>query len=156
MVQPGPVAYGNFLPEYGVSMSVPFLILALPRSRTAWLSHFLTYGPKVCEHDYIINCASIEEFLLAFRQGLAGSVETGAMLGWKVLRQRMPAAKIVLVRRDYEQAAHALAQACAEVGVALPVPLGELAMRASLLHAIARMPGVSSIRYEELSEESTC
>jgi len=137
-------------------MSVPFLILALPRSRTAWLSHFLTYGPKVCEHDYIINCASIEEFLLAFRQGLAGSVETGAMLGWKVLRQRMPTARIVLVRRDYQEAARSLANACGEAGVVLPIPYDELATRDSLLDAISQMPGVRQIRYEELSDESTC
>jgi len=136
--------------------STPFLVLALPRSRTAWLSHFLTYGPKVCEHDYIINCTSIEEFLLAFRQGLAGSVETGAMLGWKIIRQRMPTAKIVLIRRDYQEAARSLAKACEAAGVVLPVPYDELATRDSLLDAISQMPGVHQLRYEQLSDEASC
>lgn len=32
-------------------MADPFLILALPRSRTAWLSTLMTWGPSLCYHD---------------------------------------------------------------------------------------------------------
>ncbi len=34
-----------------------FLIAALPRSRTAWLAHFLTTGKSYCFHEAMIRCA---------------------------------------------------------------------------------------------------
>ena len=135
----------------------PFLILALPRSRTVWLSHLLTYGPARCEHDFIAQCGTINQFVGAFGpQGLAGSCETAAMLGWKVIKLRMPTARLVLVRRPLDEVAKSLRQACLEVGIDLPVPMAELELRDSMLDALARVPGVKSFDFIELEDEQAC
>lgn len=39
-----------------------FCVLALPRSRTAWLANFLTYGDLFCYHDGLESVSSIEEY----------------------------------------------------------------------------------------------
>jgi hypothetical protein len=36
-------------------MMAPYLIFALPRSRTAWLAHFLTYRDWTCLHEHAIQ-----------------------------------------------------------------------------------------------------
>lgn len=40
-----------------------FLVLGLPRSRTAWLSNFLTYGDRsLCYHDLSRKCNTLDDF----------------------------------------------------------------------------------------------
>ena len=59
----------------------PFLVFGLPRSRTAWLSHFLAPSPGAVGHDTGIDCKSISDFIGQFygRDRLAGTCETGAI-----------------------------------------------------------------------------
>lgn len=39
-----------------------FFVLGLPRSRTAWLSNFLTYDGHFCYHEGLDSCRSIAEY----------------------------------------------------------------------------------------------
>jgi hypothetical protein len=39
-----------------------FLILSLPRSRTAWLANFLTYDDLQCSHEGIGNYETLDEY----------------------------------------------------------------------------------------------
>lgn len=39
-----------------------FFVIGLPRSRTAWLANFLTYGDRFCYHEGLDGCSTIEEY----------------------------------------------------------------------------------------------
>ena len=82
-------------------MTRPFIIFALPRSRTKWLSEWLAYDGRKVGHDIAIECATPDEFLERL-SGLAGTVETSAMLAWRLLRSRLPNARFMTVRRPVE------------------------------------------------------
>jgi len=57
-------------------MSNNFLVLGLPRSRTAWLSNFLTYGDVTCTHEGLNGCTTLKEYKAKFRSG-SGDSNTG-------------------------------------------------------------------------------
>ena len=38
-----------------------FFVTGLPRSRTAWMSVFLTHGPSICLHEPTTRCGSMKE-----------------------------------------------------------------------------------------------
>jgi len=86
----------------------PFVIFALPRSRTAWLSHWLSYvhdGRRVRSvgHDAFSKCASVEECEILFNREdnrLDGTVETGAAFAYKLIAARIPRARLLVVQRD--------------------------------------------------------
>jgi len=40
----------------------PFFILALPRSRTAWLANFMTYGGHFCYHEGMNGCHTVAQY----------------------------------------------------------------------------------------------
>ena len=65
----------------------PFIVLSLPRSRSAWISAFLSYGGRKCGHDLAPTCGTMAEFVAMFGGGgYAGTAETGAVVGWKAIR----------------------------------------------------------------------
>jgi len=53
-----------------------FLVLGLPRSRTAWLSNFLTYGDISCTHEGLDGCISLEQYKSQFSLN-SGDSNTG-------------------------------------------------------------------------------
>lgn len=130
-------------------MGRPFVVFSLPRSRSAWLAHFLSYPPagKAVGHDTLVECKSMAEFLLPFDNGaLAGTVETGAILGWRLIRAKMPRAKFVVLRRPV----HEIANSLARFGIKLTEE--ELLARAGMLDAVARAPGTFVIDSSDLDD----
>ena len=71
----------------------------MPRSRTYWLSRFLTHGSVTCHHELLGNVASFEEYDAALGPD-DGSAETAAILLWRPMLRRFPNARYVIVRRD--------------------------------------------------------
>jgi hypothetical protein len=53
-----------------------FLVLGLPRSRTAWLANFLTYGDITCTHEGLNGCMSLNEYKDKFTKN-SGDSNTG-------------------------------------------------------------------------------
>lgn len=56
-----------------------FFVVGLPRSRTAWLANFLTYDNRLCFHEGLNGCQSLEKY----REKLGankGDSSTGLML----------------------------------------------------------------------------
>lgn len=133
-------------------MSQPFIIFSLPRSRSAWLSHYLTYADKWCGHDTVIDCKTMDEFAGQFvgPQAIAGSCETGAMLGWRVIRHSMPKAKLLVVRRPILECWAELAT----FGIA--GDMTEMYRRSELLSAISALPNVITIDWLELNDPNCC
>ena len=64
----------------------PFVIFALPRSRTFWLSKFLTAGGWVCEHDEARHVRGMDDVRSALGREFTGYVETGAAPFWPLIR----------------------------------------------------------------------
>lgn len=77
-----------------------FVILALPRSRTKWLSAFLTYGTVTCHHEYVSTLDSLDDI-----RGLGddGTAETFGTLVWRQLYDRIPDARWLIVRRPIRE-----------------------------------------------------
>lgn len=121
-----------------------FLILGLPRSRTAWLAYFLG-----ANHDAGIMAGSTEDFLQAVD---VGTVETGAHLAFPLVRARRPEAKVVLVRRPLRE----VLKSMSALGLSGPEIESELKDRDETLDRIAQYPGVKSIEFKDLNEPFNC
>ncbi len=131
-------------------MPRPFVIFGLPRSRTTWLSHFLSYGEARVGHDIAVHCRRAQDFLDCYSRGMTGTCETGAVIGWPWLVQQMPDVRIVLVRRPLPEVVAELAS------FGMIAPPGELEEREAELDRLAQMPGVESIGFAELRDPHVC
>jgi hypothetical protein len=127
-----------------------FIILCLPRSRSAWLAQFLSYGLFSCGHDLAAYCDSVQDWLGRFSV-LTGVVETGAVVGWRVLRHALPSAKVVVVRRPLREVYASFVR----LGVT-NVDQEELFRRAIALDTVASLPDVKVWEYVELEDEERC
>jgi GNAT superfamily N-acetyltransferase len=76
------------------------LILALPRSRTAWLSRFLAYGVWQCGHDELRHCRSLADVASWFAQPYTGTVETAAAPFWRLIPEGV---RVATIRRPVDQ-----------------------------------------------------
>jgi hypothetical protein len=78
----------------------PFFITGLPRSRTAWLANFMTYGGAYCRHEGLWKEAETITWLGAGpHRGLADSTLPFA---WERLSQSFPTFSLVIVEREPE------------------------------------------------------
>lgn len=127
-----------------------FLVLSLPRSRSLWMAHFLRYAGRVVPHDLATECASIEEFKSKLSL-CDGSCETGAVLGWRLLRRELPELKLVVVRRPWPEVIVSLFGQ----GVQL-ASYDELIARAAQLDLLAQQDGVLVLEYRELWDPEAC
>lgn len=122
-----------------------FIILTLPRSRSAWMAWYLSYLPAQVGHDLLIQCDTVADFGWLLGQ-VTGTVETGAMMGWRLIRARLPEAKLITVHRPLDQ----IHDSFKRLGLVL-VP-GELEVRAEMLAQLAEQPGVESIPFAALDD----
>jgi len=129
-----------------------FLVLSLPRSRSAWLSKWLDRPGEPVGHDELIGCGSVAEFTARFSGpgALAGSCETGAMVGWRLLREAMPEAKLAVVRRPVREVEVSLKR------FGFEPDLEELLARDAMLDAVQGLPGVMAVQYWTLRDPLTC
>ena len=136
-------------------MPPSFVIFALPRSRTMWLSKFLTYGPWICAHDELRHCRSLEDVKTWFVQPCVGSVETIAAPFWRLLRTMQPGARIAVVRRPIPEVLVSLRETglCFEDAV-MARHLARL--DAKLVQIVHRLPDVFSVNCADLAEEGCC
>src|ERR1700693_5504840 len=130
-------------------MQKPFIILALPRSRTTWLSHFLSCPPRSCGHDIGAESASVQDFLNRLAQ-VDGTVETGAVIGWQLIPHLIPPATIITIKRPVSE----IKESLRAFGIR-PIR-GELEMRRAMLDECAATPGVQSFDFSELNDPEVC
>lgn len=127
-----------------------FIIMALPRSRTKWLSEFLSFeGKHVIGHDLAVDCSSLQDFEDAL-DAVDGSVETGAMLGWRLLLKRHPDWRVVTIHRPLWQIANSFAR----LGVN-GIDWENMKAREAMLEALTLQPGVRGYGFDELDVEHT-
>ena len=132
-----------------------FIIYCLPRSRSAWLAHFLNYPLAVplqpVGHNVAPLCKSVEGFVRAYKEeGMWGSIELEGMIGWQVIRKELPDLKTIVVRRPLQESYNSL------VMLGYKPNLSELANLNAMLDVIAIQPDVFSINTSDLDAPVTC
>ena len=130
----------------------PFVIFALPRSRTFWLSRFLSGDGTVkpCGHDIAIGMDSLSDVKTALTEHLCGTVETGSMMAWRWLRKTLPEARFIVVRRPLDDVAASL-ERCG-----LNVPRSVLELRAAWLDEISARHGTITLNAADLDQPEAC
>lgn len=134
----------------------PFVIFALPRSRTAWLSKFLSYGEWSCGHDEARYVRGMEDIQSWLSQANTGTVETAAAPWWRTLVKLRPDARVVVVRRPVNEVVESL--------VRIPGAAFDRAKLTDVMHRLdrkldqieRRVPGVLSVSFADLENEATC
>jgi len=133
----------------------PFVIFALPRSRTYWLSRFLTYGGSTCGHDETRHVRSVEDVRSWLAQDQVGTVETAAAPFWRLLLKERPDAKVLVVRRPVAEVVDSLMR----LGIAfdreaLTTKMHRLDRKLDVIER--RFPGAQSVRFSDLAHEAAC
>lgn len=132
-----------------------FVIFALPRSRTYWLSRFLTYGDWQCGHDEVVHCRSVADVQSWLSQPCTGTVETAAAPFWRLLLKLAPDVRIVTVRRPIPEVLASLARGGLAFDAAEMTRVLQRLDR-KLDQIERRVPGVLRIAYADLMREDVC
>lgn len=124
-----------------------FIVYGLPRSRTFWLSKFLSYGEWHCGHEELPRCRSLEDVQSWLSQPCTGTAETAAAAWWRLVPDGV---KQVIVRRAPDQVIESLVRlgfdhdAMARLVTRLDKKLDQIE---------ARVPGVVSVTFDSLGTE---
>ena len=89
-------------------MTVPFIIYALPRSRTAWVSQFLSYRDWECYHESAMFMRSVDDVRAFFTSDKVGCSETAAAQGRHLIRAIAPDIKEVVILRPVDEVVDSL------------------------------------------------
>lgn len=136
-------------------MTSPFVVFALPRSRTYWLSAFLNYGGRTCAHDEILRVRGVDDVTAWLSQDRVGSVETAAAPFWRLPREIRPDVRIAVVRRPVADVARSLMNTGIQFDrEALVRRLGRLDRRLNQIEQ--NLPDVVSVSYADLGREEGC
>ena len=131
-----------------MTRQAPFVIFALPRSRTAWLAHFLSYDGNWCGHDIGIECCSVGDFAIPFDKGMIGTVETGAMGAHRRIRDMMPKCKFIVIKRPVWQVLQSLLR------IGIDCPAEEMLKRDEWLDGIAADKDTLTVKFDDLKDET--
>lgn len=127
----------------------PFIVLSLPRSRSAWMKHWLSYGGEQVGHDIATECESVADFKDRLAR-LSGTCETGAVLGWRLIREELPTARLVVVKRDPLEVWKSLSR------FGIDADLDDLVRKWVLLDVVSALPGTLTLSYESLADPLVC
>lgn len=131
----------------------PFIIMGLPRSRTFWLSKFLTYGEWHCGHEELRHARTMDDVKSWFSQPGTGTVETSAAPWWRIIRNEYPEVRVVTVRRPVDDVVNSLVRAGFDRGL---MAHATRRMDQKLDQIECRVPGVMSIQFADLADEAVC
>ena len=127
------------------SLQMSYIVYALPRSRTFWLSKFLTYGDWICDHDAGLFLRGLEDVESWRRLPCRGSVETALAPFWRLAKGMLT----VTLRRPVDD----VIESFRGTGLAFDFDMLVRKMRlldAKLNQIECRVPNVFSLTYDEL------
>ncbi len=126
-----------------------FMVLALPRSRTAWMAEWLSFdGRFAVGHDLAVECSDLQDFEDGI-DAVDGTIETGAVLGWRLLRAWYPELRLATVHRPVNE----VLTSFAKLGLGMP-NASDMEARAQMLSALSREPGVQTLAFGDLNLEA--
>jgi len=88
-----------------------FFIVGLPRTRSSWMSNFLTYKTSFCFHEAIRLCRNIDDMALLFDsvgEPNVGDADCRIIEFQADFRRMFPHAKWVYIKRDIKDVIHSL------------------------------------------------
>lgn len=132
----------------------PFVIFSLPRSRSAWLSKFLSYKDWHCGHDELIYMRQMEDVQSWLSQPSTGTIETAAASFWRLALHLKPDLRIITVRRDPIEAAESAVKA--DLSDNLTDTIKFFQYLDGKLDQIELRTKCKSVKYEDLQQESVC
>jgi hypothetical protein len=125
-----------------------YFILGLPRSRTTWLSVFLSQG-NICYHEKSMEFRNLEELKLFCEQNpKCGISDTALLIHWKWIRQNIPEAKIVVIERDIKE----VKQSLQDIGL----PTECIKPIKDKLEEARQDPNIVFIKFEDLNKKLYC
>lgn len=115
----------------------PFCVFGLPRSRTAWLAQFLSYGGRECRHEGTVPMRSFDAVLATLRAGVGLS---DTMLGLRAheIADALPAVRLLIVLRDVNEVRASMEK----IGFPMPGPFLD-----TLSETLYRLHPLSNTRY---------
>lgn len=132
------------------TQALNFIILGLPRSRTAWLAHFLSYGEWLCLHEEARHWRSMEDIKVLAAMPCLGLCETSIAQFWRLIP---PGWKVVIVRRPPVEVEASLAKLGCNMSLVRPWLVRQ---DQKLSQLAVRRPNVVQVQYDEILLESTC
>lgn len=136
----------------------PFIVYTAGRSRTAWLSAFLTYGACRCHNEIAITLRSMDDLVALFAKPGTGTAETAAAPGWQLIEHYVPGIRSVVVRRPFEEIITSFARS----EVAHIARIDEAMLRRIIayenrcLDKISLRPGVLTVDFKDLGSPDVC
>lgn len=79
-----------------------FFTVSLPRSGTAWLANYFTYGPSYCYHEPCVDCSSLDDLCRKIDntpRKIVGVADTMVPLFIPKIAKRYPSAKYIIITR---------------------------------------------------------
>jgi len=139
-------------------MSTAFILYALPRSRTRWLSEFLSYKDFHCCHEQAVTMRSLDDVRTFFGGPNIGTVETAAIYGRVLIKHIVPDIREVVILQDVDKAVDRMMKTDTG-GIATYDKniVYKTFLRADrLLRKAASDPNVLTVDYNDLDKEETC
>lgn len=127
----------------------PFIVYALPRSRTKWTSEFLAADGRRVLHDSVVTAATLEE-VRSNIESAHGTVETGLAPYWRLMNLWWPMARIAVIRRPVADVLFSL------TNCGLDADAGQIWEQDRALDKISAQPGVLTIRFSDLRRRCKC
>ena len=127
-------------------------MMGLPRSRTAWLARYLSYGGWWCGHEQLRYARSMEDVKAWLNTPLSGTSETALAPWWRLIP---PQVKVVVIRRNPGE----VLRSVQNLGWQFDGPtLWKTLLRldAKLDQVVRRRPGVLEVAYGDLQLEDAC
>lgn len=135
----------------------PFLILSLPRSRTAWLSSFLTVGNVFCHHDISGSVKDVETMAGKIWNSpgqFVGNSDSGNVLVFNRLSQLLNRPALVMVLRPIEECVRSFARVSGLDEAAVREGLKTMENRLECVARVTKLP-LLAVNYEDLDSLDT-
>lgn len=129
-----------------------FFITGLPRSRTAWLANFMTFGGSECLHDGTAQFETRAVYAAYLRDApcaYAGDSNSGLLLRPDVLLRDFPDSPLVLIERPLEEVSVSLALA---FGI---TEIGHLENLQGTLDLLKGRANTLCVRFDDLDDRET-
>ncbi len=141
----------------GDAQLLPYAVLSAGRSRTMWLSAFLTYGICVCHFEATAKVGSLSEVLTMLSIPGMGFAETLAAPAWPLLLTAEPKLRTVVVRRPLDEILASLVAATeSKAQLDLDKLRSLLAYIRRALDKLSLQPQTLTVDFSELEQESVC
>ena len=136
---------------------LPYCVLSAGRSRTMWLSAFLTYGVCVCNFELTAKVGNFSAVVDLLQIPGMGAAETLAAPAWPLLLTAEPKLRLVVVRRLIEEILDSLVAATSgKLEFDRNIMRRLIAYIVRALDRLSLQPGVLTVNFHELAQEAAC